>query len=90
MKQQRSSGESRLARALNPMPDDVRRALEERGLVAEYEERPAYQRNDYLGWIARAKRPETKARRLAVMLDELASGGRYMGMTHRPSAERSG
>ena len=28
-----------------------------------YQARPPYQRNDYLGWIDRAKRPETKARR---------------------------
>lgn len=81
-----SSDESRLARAINPMPAEVRTALEERGLMAEYEARPAYQRNDYLGWIARARRPETRAKRLAKMLEELESGGVYMGMEHRPSA----
>ena len=82
----RSSDESRLARAINPMPAEVRTALEERGLMAEYEARPAYQRNDYLGWIARAKRPETRTKRLATMLEELEAGGVYMGMEHRPSA----
>ena len=81
-----SSDESRLARAINSMPAEVRTALEERGLMAEYEARPAYQRNDYLGWIARARRPETRAKRLAKMLEELESGGVYMGMEHRPSA----
>jgi uncharacterized protein YdeI (YjbR/CyaY-like superfamily) len=68
------------------MPEDVRAALEERGLMAAYGARPAYQRNDYLGWIARAKRPETRAKRLALMLTELDGGGVYMGMEHRPSA----
>ena len=81
-----SDDRSQLARPVNPMPAEVRVALEERGLMAEYEARPAYQRNDYLGWIARAKRPETKAKRLAKMLDELEAGGVYMGMDHRPSA----
>jgi len=68
------------------MPDEVQAALEERGLLAQYEARPAYQRNDYLGWIARAKRPETREKRLAHMLNELEEGGVYMGMEHRPSA----
>ncbi|HWO71967.1 MAG TPA: YdeI/OmpD-associated family protein [Dehalococcoidia bacterium] len=75
-----------LKRPLQPMPDDVRLALEQRGLVAAYEARPAYQRNDYLGWIALAKRPETRAKRIDQMLDELARGGVYMNMPHRPSA----
>lgn len=69
-----------LLRALQPMPDFVNEALRDRGLVARYEERPAYRRNDYLGWIDRAKRDETKRKRLAQMLDELERGGVYMGM----------
>ena len=40
-----------------------------------YRGRPAYQQNDYLAWIARAKRPETKEKRLAQMLEELERGG---------------
>jgi len=75
-----------LKRPLQPMPDDVRLALEQRGLVAAYEARPAYQRNDYLAWIALAKRPDTRAKRVEQMLDELARGGVYMNMPHRPSA----
>ena len=67
-------------RPRHPMPDDVRAALEKRDLVDEYQERPPYQRNDYVGWITRAKRPETRARRLTQMLDELESGDRYMKM----------
>ena len=69
-----------LKRALHPMPETVRSALKERGLTAAYEARPAYQRNDYLGWIAQAKREETRRKRLAQMLDELERGGVYMNM----------
>lgn len=69
----------------NPMPEDVSSFLEERGLVGDYEARPYYQRNDYLGWIGQAKRPETRRRRIDQMLDELEVGGIYMGMDHRSS-----
>ncbi len=69
-----------LRRDLNPMPDDVRQALEARGLVNAYEGRPPFQRNDYLGWIARARKPETRQKRLAQMLDELEDGDIYMKM----------
>jgi uncharacterized protein YdeI (YjbR/CyaY-like superfamily) len=72
-----------LKRAVQPMPGTIRAALEKRGLIAAYEARPAYQRNDYLGWIAQAKREETKAKRLAQMLDELERGGVYMNMAWR-------
>lgn len=77
----------RLQRPRQPMPEFVRRALAERGLTADYQARPAYQRNDYLAWIARAKRPETQARRLGQMLDELARGGVYMNMAHPASGK---
>ena len=68
-----------------PMPKAVLDALEERRVIEEYEARPFYQRNDYLAWIARAKRTETRERRLAQMLDELEEGGVYMRMPHAPS-----
>ncbi len=67
------------------MPDDVLAHLEARGLIDAYAARPFYQRNDYLSWITRAKRPETRDRRINQMLDELEIGGVYMGMEHRPS-----
>ncbi len=72
-----------LKRALHAMPDKIRAELEKRGLTAAYEARPAYQRNDYLGWIAQAKREETRDKRLAQMLDELERGGIYMNMIWR-------
>ena len=66
------------------MPIDVRRALEEGGLMEAYQFRPPYQRNDYLGWIGGAKRSETRAKRIAQMLTELAQGDVYMKMAWRP------
>lgn len=62
------------------MPAEVAEALRARGLEEAYAERPPYQRNDYLGWIARAKREGTREKRLAQMLDELERGGVYMNM----------
>jgi uncharacterized protein YdhG (YjbR/CyaY superfamily) len=67
-------------RARNPMPESVREALEESGLMAAYERRPPYQQNDYLGWIGQARREETKAQRILQMLDELRAGNVYMKM----------
>lgn len=66
-----------------PMPEFIQEALAESGLMAAYKSRPPYQQNDYIGWITRAKREETRAKRLAQMLDELKRGDRYMGMTWR-------
>lgn len=65
------------------MPDFVRDALNEAGLMTAYRSRPPYQQNDYIGWITRAKREETRQKRLAQMLDELACGNRYMKMDYR-------
>ena len=43
------------ARPANPMPADVEQRLVREGLMVDYEQRPRYQRNDYLGWIGSAK-----------------------------------
>lgn len=72
---------SRMTRPIHDMPADVRAALEGRGLTGAYRGRPAYQQNDYVGWIVRAKRPETRQKRIGQMLDELERGGVYMRMT---------
>ena len=72
-----------LRRPLQPMPDFVRKALEEGGLMATYNNRPPYQRNDYLSWINRAKQEKTRQKRLNQMLDELTAGDSYMGMKYR-------
>jgi uncharacterized protein YdeI (YjbR/CyaY-like superfamily) len=76
-------------RAQHSMPAAIRRALLEQNLIDAYRARPPYQRNDYLGWIAQAKRPETRAKRLGQMLDELRGGKRYMKMPWRPEASRA-
>lgn len=78
---------SKLKRERYPMSDFIKQALDERGLMQAYLERPAYQQNDYVGWIGRAKREETKAKRLHQMLDELERGGVYMKMKHVASAK---
>lgn len=67
------------------MPEYIKTALEENHLMQDYLARPAYQRNDYLGWIERAKRKETKEKRLNQMLEELKVGGIYMKMKHTAS-----
>ena len=82
-------GQSNLKRPLNPMPAFVREALEATWLMAAYEARPPYQRNDYLGWIARAKLPVTQQKRLAQMLDELKRGDVYMKMAWRKGTRPS-
>jgi hypothetical protein len=80
---------SRLQRDIQPMPADVRRKLKARGLTAAYDARPAYQQNDYLGWIARAKLPATRQKRLDQMLTELEQGGVYMKMKWAPTPDRA-
>lgn len=72
-----------LKRAKNPMPKFVREALNKKGLMEAYKARPPYQQNDYLGWINRAVRDETREKRLQQMLDELKKGNKYMNMDYR-------
>lgn len=78
-----------LKRPRAAMPAAVDRALRQRGAVTAFKQRPAYQRNDYLRWIAQAKQPETQRKRLAQMLDELKAGGVYMKMKHAASAKKA-
>jgi hypothetical protein len=74
---------SRLIRPRYEMPEIVRKALLEKGVMDAYRARPPYQRNDYIGWILRAKLKPTQEKRLAQMLDELARGDRYMKMIYQ-------
>jgi uncharacterized protein YdeI (YjbR/CyaY-like superfamily) len=73
---------SNLSRPIHLMPGFVKQSLLERGLMEAYRKRPAYQQNDYIGWINRAKRVETKHKRLEQMLEELERGDRYMKMKY--------
>jgi uncharacterized protein YdeI (YjbR/CyaY-like superfamily) len=70
-----------LTRARLKTPEYVREALNERGLMNAYYARPDYQQNDYIGWISRARRDETKEKRLSQMLNELERGDKYMNMS---------
>ena len=67
-------------RPRDAMPDFIQTALEKRGLMDAYLARPPYQRNDYIGWITRARLSATKQKRLKQMLDELKKGDVYMKM----------
>ena len=82
------TGGKTLTRAINPMPPEILAILQERGLLKEYEERPPYQKNDYLGWIFRAKKNETREKRVETMLRELATGDLYMGMSYHRKGSR--
>lgn len=70
------------ARERYPMPDFVSEALHQSNLWERYRARPPYQQNDYIGWITRGKREETRQKRLAQMLEELQAGDAYMGMAY--------
>jgi hypothetical protein len=74
---------SRLKRPRYPMPDFIKEGLIKRGLMEAYRDRPAYQQNDYIGWITRAKRQTTITKRLNQMLDELEQGDVYMKMAYK-------
>ena len=71
---------SRLTRTIHEMPDDIRTALQSHKVMEAYRYRPAYQQNDYVGWITRAKLAATRQKRLDQMLAELKTGGVYMHM----------
>ena len=74
-----------LRRKLYEMPADVKLALEENAVRADYDHRPPYQRNDYVAWIDRAVRQDIRAKLLNQMIDELKKGGVYMRMDHPAS-----
>ena len=68
-----------------PMPEFIRDALNQQELMDAYNARPPYQRNDYIGWITRAKLEATRQKRLNQMLGELKKGNVYMKMKWKES-----
>lgn len=70
------------------IPEYVKLALVKESVLNLYQSRPAYQQNDYIGWIERAKRPETQSRRLSQMLSELKAGNLYMNTRWNGSSTR--
>lgn len=67
-------------RPRQPVPSEVSDALKKCRLITAYQQRPAYQRNDYVSWIIQAKRDETRRGRIDQMLAELRRGDVYMKM----------
>ena len=72
-------------RPRHEMPDFIHDALQKHGLMDAYLARPPYQRNDYVGWITRARLSPTQKKRLKQMLDELKQGDVYMKMEWKKS-----
>jgi uncharacterized protein YdeI (YjbR/CyaY-like superfamily) len=72
------------ARPCYPMPDFFHEASSACGLMDAYLSRPTYQKNDYIGWVTRAKLEATKQKRLDQMLDELEGGKQYTNMKWNP------
>jgi len=59
------------------VPKDLREALERNQQArVTFEDFPTGQRREYVQWINEAKRPETRAKRLATALEWLAEGKR--------------
>lgn len=59
------------------MPEDVAQALQAAGLLEQFTALPPSHQREYLKWITEAKRPETRAQRIAKTCTMLAakSGG---------------
>ena len=75
-----------LKRAVHEIPKYVATALHEHNLKKDYDSRPPYQRNDYIGWITRAKLDATRQKRLNQMLSELKGKKIYMNMQYKPKS----
>jgi uncharacterized protein YdeI (YjbR/CyaY-like superfamily) len=69
-----------LTRKIYRLPVALKRRMEAEGVLELYQQRPPYQRNDYLGWIARAKQEATQQKRTEQMIAELKKGNVYMKM----------
>jgi hypothetical protein len=76
------------ARPRYDLPDFIHEALQKHGLMDAYLARPPYQRNDYIGWITRARLTPTRQKRLKQMLDELRKGDVYMNMKWEPRVDK--
>ena len=76
----------RFRRDLHPMPEFVMNALLTHQLLTAFNARPAYQRDEYLGWIGRAQPEGMQHQRLIQMLDELQRGDVFMSLLFRPNA----
>lgn len=64
------------------LPGTIKNILLAEDVLEAYENRPFYQRNDYIHWITDAKREETKNKRIRQMIEELRAGNIYMNMEY--------
>ena len=64
------------------LPGTIKNILLAEDVLEAYENRPFYQRNDYIHWITDAKREETRNKRIRQMLEELRAGNIYMNMEY--------
>lgn len=70
------------------VPDDFRKALlADTTMLAAWQDITPLARNEFLYWITDAKKPETRARRIAIAKDKLNRGERrpccWVGCIHR-------
>lgn len=71
----RTDGRPKRSRPEAPVPDDLAAALKKNAAARRtFEAFSPSHRREYLEWITEAKRPETRARRLATTLEWLAAG----------------
>ncbi len=60
-----------------PIPADIEQALvADAAAKAAFEGLPPSHQREYLLWVSEAKRPETRARRIAGMIDRLKPAGK--------------
>ncbi len=56
------------------VPDDLRDAMAAAGITAQFDALAPSHRKEYVRWITEAKRPETRAKRVAEALDKIREG----------------
>lgn len=61
------------AERTSPLPDDLRQALSDAGLLDTFEALPASHQAEYLQWIDEARREETRRRRIGGTVDQLSA-----------------
>jgi len=71
-----------ITRPEKELPEGLLAKLISNDLLEVYNKRPRYQRTDYISWIEKAVRAETKEKRTAQMIEELKNGDAYMGMAY--------
>ncbi|HBG86441.1 MAG TPA: hypothetical protein DEG09_06055 [Marinilabiliaceae bacterium] len=79
---------------LHEVPDDIVQVLEaDRALLERWNKLTSIQRNEWICWITKVKKPETRADHIRRLTEELKEGKRtpccWPGCPHRrPSAQK--